>query len=240
MVPIGGDNLEFSVSCAPEKMAACHVRVLIILLEYEKNRKSNSSLALRERYFCGAKADAHFSVPLSKNYAGGMKKKKRIEKKSNINLSAYACACVCVFFLPSLWNYPFLTSPHIFEKCCIPWRAIPPSPLCSFSASFSSLDNNHLNVSLAAVFWGLVQRQRTPLGVPGFWKTRRVRHKPLVQIMQLPWCYCGVLSRSKKRLAFFRRPLQQEESMSQEYIKIVPMSSYKSKLHGSPSPHFLI
>lgn len=82
-------------------MAERHRRVLIILLEYQWNRKRNSSLALREGYFCSTKADAHFSVPQSENRAGGKRKKKKREK-GNIKLSACARVYVCVFFLPSL------------------------------------------------------------------------------------------------------------------------------------------
>lgn len=111
-VPKAGGDLELSVGYVREKMAERHRRVLIILLEYQWNRKRNSSAALRQGYFCSTEADAHFLCCSPKT----MQEKKESTLSFLIFMS--------VFFLPSLWNYCLWLHLTSFKKGCIPCSLI--------------------------------------------------------------------------------------------------------------------
>lgn len=231
-VPKAGGDLELSVGYVREKMAERHRRVLIILLEYQWNRKRNSSAALRQGYFCSTEADAHFLCCSPKTMQ---------EKKKN-QPSASSYLYLCVF--PTLTvKLPSLTSPHIFWKglySLLPHRAWPasPHPPLSLSTIITA-------AFLYCHFCGLCRDKEVPsvtlLGCAKLKKSPRT-NRTVGANLTVTLCFFFFLwsAEQVQNVGILCRPLQQRESMSQEYIKIVPMSHYKSQRHGFPSTHFLI
>lgn len=167
-----GGDLELSVSSVREKMAERHRRVLIILLEYQWNRKRNSSPALTEGYFCSAEADAHFSVPQSEKpcwreeekVEGGEEERKKNKEKHRASQLALVFVSVCsscphceitlIDFTSHLPKVQHSTQ----GLTSSPPLAPPPSP----SPSSSSLDYNHSSVSLLPFSGACAETKKPP------------------------------------------------------------------------------
>lgn len=235
-VPKAGGDLELSVSYVGEEMAECHARVLMNLVEYQWNRKNYSTHTQRrgegerEGIFL-----LHRSTQLHIFYAAVLKPCKK-------NPKFQVHHTYIVFSLPSQWNDLLWVHPMSVMRGCIPcspikgWPAPPPIPLFLLSllklqqlcyAVICNLHEDKKKSLLGNIVWMCPTQTDSK-------NQQNCSHKSHSQSLLL-WS-----AEQLQIVDILCRPLQHSESMSQKYIKIVPMSRHKSKLYGFISTDFLI